>query len=99
MVIGSWCGGSANRACRVGGSLILAELIDLAVCSFKHHSDLGNLRHLLKLSELISGHGQVGAWGLVDIVAVDMDKFIVEVALEWVRPALRVELFSASSLD
>ena len=53
---------------------------------------------MLKPSELISGHGQVGAWGLVDVVAINMDKFIVKVALEWVWPPLRVELFVASSL-
>ena len=41
--IGSWHGGSANRACRVGGSLILAELVNLTVRSFKHCGDLGDL--------------------------------------------------------
>ena len=68
--------------------------------SFKHCGDLGDLWHFLEPSELISSHGQVGAWGLVDIVAVDVDEFVVEVAAEWAWPPLRVELFSvASSLD
>ena len=53
---------------------------------------------MLEPGELIGGHGQVSAWGLVHVVAVDMDKFIVEVALEWAWPPLRVELFVASSL-
>jgi len=75
--IGSWHGGSVNQACRVGRSLILADLIDLAVCSFKHCGDLGDLWRLLKPSELISGHCQIGAWGLVDVVAVNADKLIV----------------------
>ena len=61
---------------------ILVDLLDLAVCSFKHHGDLGDLWCLLKSSKLISGHGQVGAWGLVDIVAVNTDKFVIKVALE-----------------
>ena len=74
--IGSWRGGSAIRACRVGRSLILANLVDLAVRRFKHHSNLGDFWRLLEPSELISSHGQVGAWGLVDIVAIDTDEFI-----------------------
>ena len=76
------------------------DLIDLPVHNFKHCSDLGDFWRLLEPSELISGHGQVGAWGIVDIVAVDMDKFTIEVAVEWAWPRLRVELFSvASSLN
>ena len=80
--IGSWHGGSVTRACRVGRSLILVDLINLAVRSFKHCGNLGNFWCLLEPSELISGHGQVGPWGLVDIMAVDTDKFIIEVAAE-----------------
>ena len=49
-------------------------------------------------SELVSGHGQVGAWGLVDVMTINMDKFVVEVALEWAWPSLRVELIVVSSL-
>ena len=86
------------QACRVGRSLILADLVDLVVCSFKHCGNLGDLWRLLEPSELISSHGQFGAWGLVDVLAVDTDKFIVEVALEWAWSPLRVELFVASSL-
>ena len=48
----------------------------------------GELWRLLEPSELNSGHNQVGAWGLVDIVAIDMDKFIIEVAVEWAWPPL-----------
>ena len=78
------------------GSLILAELVDLAVCSFKHHGNLGDLRCLLEPSELISSHNQVGAWSLVDIMAIDMDEFVIEIAAEWAWPPLRVELFSVA---
>ena len=40
--IGSWLSGSAIRACRVGRSLFLADLIDLAVRSFKHYDNRGD---------------------------------------------------------
>ena len=43
MTIGSWHGGSAIRACRVGRSLILANLVDMAVRSFKHCGNLGDV--------------------------------------------------------
>ena len=63
--------------------MILADLIDLAVCCFKHGSDLSDLRCLREPGEFVGGHGQVGAWGLVDVVAVNTDKLIVEIALKW----------------
>ena len=72
--------------------MILADLVDLAVCSFEHCGDLGDFWRLFKMGELIGGHGQVSAWGLVDVVAVNMDKFIVEVALELAWPSLQVKL-------
>ena len=59
------------------------DLIDLAVRRFKHCGDLGDLRCLQEPGKLVGSHDQVGAWGLVDIVAVNMDKLVVEVALEW----------------
>ena len=58
---------------------------------FKHWGDLGDLRCLRELGELVGGHGQVGARGFVDVVAVNADKFIVEVALELAWPSLRVK--------
>ena len=72
-----------NRARRVGRSLILEDLVYLAVHRFKHGGDLGDLRCLRVPGELVGGHGQVGAWSLVDVMAVNTDKLIVEVALEW----------------
>ena len=80
-------------------SLILADLVDLAVHRFKHGCDPGDFWCLWEPNELIGGHGQVDAWGLVDIMAIDMDEFIVEVALEWTWSPLRVELFVASSFS
>ena len=96
--IRSWRVGSANRAHRVGRSLILVDLVDLAVRHFKHGGDIGDLGCLLELGELIGSHDQVGAWGLVDVVAINMDNFVVKVALEWAWPSLQVELIIASSL-
>ena len=57
---------------------------------FKHGSDLGDLGCLREPGELVGRHCQIGALSLVDIVAVNMDKLVVEVALEW--PSLRVKL-------
>ena len=73
------------------------DLVDLVVRSFKHCGDLGDLWHLLEPSELISGHSQVGTWGLVDIVAIGMDEFVIKVVAEWAWPPLRVELLSVMS--
>ena len=64
------------------------DLIDLVVHCFKHGGDLGDLRCLRERGELIGGHGQVGARGLVDVVAINTNKFVVEVALEWAWPPL-----------
>ena len=63
--------------------MILADLVDLTVHHFKHGGDLGDLWCLRELGDLVGGHCQIGARSLVDIVAVDTDKVIVEVALEW----------------
>ena len=65
---------------------------------FKHGGDLSDLRCLREPGEFVGGHGQVGARGLIDVVAINTDKFIVEVALEWAWPSLRVELIVVSSL-
>ena len=43
-----------------------------------------------ELDKLFCGHGQVGTWGLVDVMVINMNKLIIEVALEW--PSLRVKL-------
>jgi len=74
------------------------DLVDLAVRCFKHSNDLGDLRCLREPGELVGGHDQVGSWGLVEVMAINMDKFVVEVALEWAWPSLRVELIVVSSL-
>ena len=77
-----------NRARRARRSLILADLIDLTVCRFKHGGDLGELRRLREASELIGGHSQIGAWSLEDIIAINMEKLFIEVAVEWKWPSL-----------
>ena len=59
------------------------DLIDLVMHRFKHCGDLGDLRCLREPDELIGGHGQVRTWSLIDVVAVNAEKLIVEVALEW----------------
>ena len=76
--------------------LILADLVDLAVHRFKHGGDPSNLRCLWELSELIGGHGQVGAWGLVDVMAINLEEFFIEVAME--GPSLQVKLVITSGL-
>ena len=58
------------------------DLVDLAMHRFKHRGDLGDFWRLWKPSELIGRHDQVGAWGFVDVMAINTDEFIVEVALE-----------------
>ena len=68
--------------------MILADLVDLTVRRFKHGGDLGDLRCVREPSELVGGHDQVSAWGLVDVVAINTDKFVVEVALELALPSL-----------
>ena len=70
--------------------MILVNIVDLTMRRFKHGSNLGNLWCLRELGELIGGHCQIGAWSLVDVVAVNTDKLIVEVVLEW--PSLIVKL-------
>ena len=60
----------------------------MAVRRFKHGGDLGDLWCLCEPGELVGGHDQVGAWGLVDVLAVNMDKFVVEVAVELAWPSL-----------
>ena len=40
---------------------------------------------------------KLGGSIIVDIVAIDIDEFIVKVAAEWAWPPLRVELFSVAS--
>ena len=59
---------------------------------FKHGGDLGDLRCLREPSELVGDHDQVGAWGLVNVVAVNLNKLVIEVALELAWPSLRVKL-------
>ena len=50
---------------------------------FKHGGDLGKLGRLREVGELIGGHCQIGAWSLEDVVAINMEKLFVKVALEW----------------
>ena len=59
---------------------------------FKHGGDLGDLWGLWEPGKLIGGHDQVGTWGSVDVMSINTDKFIVEVAVELAWPSLRVKL-------
>ena len=58
---------------------------------FKHGSNLGDLWCLREPGELIGGHGHVGTWDLVDVVAINTNKLIVEVVLELAWFSLRVK--------
>jgi hypothetical protein len=64
------------------------NLIDLIVSHFKHGSDLGELGHLSETSELIDDYCQIGAWSFEDIMAVNVEKFFVEVTVERERSSL-----------
>ena len=77
--------------------MILADLVDLAMHRFKHCGDLGDLRCLREPGKLIGSHRQIGAWGLVDIMAVNTDKLVVEVALEW--SSLQIKLLLGPRKD
>ena len=74
------------------------NLIDLTVSRFKHGGDLGELGRLREMSELVGGDCQIGAWSLEDVVAIDAEKFFVEVAVERERSSLRIEPIILSSL-
>ena len=60
------------------------------MCRFEHGGNLGDLGCLREPVDLVGGHYQISAWSLVDVVAVNTDKLIVEVALEC--SSLRVKL-------
>ena len=64
------------------------NLINLTVCLFKHGGDLGKLGRLWEAGELISCHCQIGAWSLEDVVAINAEKFFIEVAVEREWPSL-----------
>ena len=55
---------------------------------FKHGGDLGELRRLREVGELIGGHCWIGAWSLEDVVAINTEKLFVEVVVEWKWPSL-----------
>ena len=63
--------------------MILADLIDLIVCCFKHGSDLGELRRLREAGELVGGYCQIGARSPENVVAINAEKLFIEVTLEW----------------
>ena len=69
-------------------SLILANVINLTVCRFKHGGDLGEIGHLWETSELIGGHCQIGAWSLEDVMAINVEKLFIEVVVEQEWPSL-----------
>ena len=75
-----------NHACRAQWSLILADLVDLAVRRFEHGGDLGDLGSLREPGELIGSYIQVSTWSFVDVVTVDTKKIFVKAAME--RPPL-----------
>ena len=60
------------------------------MCRFKHGGNHGNLGCLWELGELTGGHCEIGAWCLVNVMAINVDKLIIEVVLDWA--SLRVKL-------
>ena len=85
-----------NRTHGTRRSLVLSDLIDLAVCHLKHSGDLGELGHLWEAGKLVSSQRQIGAYSFADVVVVNAEEIFIEVAME--RPSLRVELIVASNL-
>ena len=77
-----------NHARRARRSLILTDLIDLTVSRFKHGGDLGELGRLRETSELVGGYCQIGAWSLEDVMAINVEKLFVEVAVEQEQSSL-----------
>ena len=75
------------------------DLIDLTVSRFKHGGDFGKLGRLRETSKLVGGYYQIGAWSLEDVMAIDVEKFFVEVAVEREQSSLRVKPIILSSLD
>ena len=55
----------------------------MIVCRIKHSGNLGELERLWEVCKLVGGHRQISAWSLEDVVAVNVEKLFVEVALEW----------------
>jgi len=55
---------------------------------FEHGGNFGELRGLREPSKLVGGHCQIGAWSLEDIVAIDVEKFFVEVMVKRERSSL-----------
>ena len=64
------------------------NLINLTVSNFKHGSDLSELECLREMSELVGSYCQIGAWSLEDVVAVDTEKFFIEVVVKRERSSL-----------
>ena len=63
------------------------NIINLTVCCIKHGGDLGKLECLWEAGELVGGHCQIGTWSLEDIMAVNVEKLFIEVAVEWKWPS------------
>lgn len=61
-------------------SLIVVKFEDLNHCCFKHGSGLGELGSLREPAQLIHGHGEVGTQRWLDVVSVDLEKLVSEVA-------------------
>ena len=68
--------------------MILSDLINLTVCRFKHSGDLGELGRLQEAGKHVGIHHQIGAWSLEDVMAVNKEKFFIEVAMEREWPSL-----------
>jgi hypothetical protein len=61
-------------------SLIFTNFEDLDYCSFEHGSGLSDLRSLLELAKLVHGHDEAGTWRWLDIMSIDLNELLIEVA-------------------
>ena len=54
----------------------------MTVCRFKHSGDLGELGRLREARKLVGGYRQISARSLENVMAVNVEEFFVEVAME-----------------
>ena len=57
----------------------MAKVVDLNLRYFKQCGDLGNFWRLLESGQLVSRHGEVGTWHLLDIMTINLEKLKIEI--------------------
>lgn len=68
------------RRSQMGGSLVIAQLVDLDLGCSEQCSDLDNLWRLLESVQLMSGHGKIGARCLLNVLVANAKKLLIKIA-------------------